>query len=508
MPSNSTFLPLYNNPLHQTTLHYSQSGALGNTIPPSDLYVNKQATFKRKSSLKVTTNVGNNLENTTSTLLKHVRWNTPDSETVPLSYNFSDLSLTPHSAVPHNAQYLNEGALLPEQSQEVPPAETSCKPDIVVFTAYKPIHANQSRNDITRANIRHLLKKISFDHALAQSSSDLPNINLSSQLAAKGTHPEGQPHGLDEYVPASASPLSHLQPQNSSLIPLPKEHNQLYPPTSSRLPPSRGPDNHALSIGHGDHSVRAPDDSSLFHQSNQANGLGVYNINEMDMGKVKNQKINSTGEQEPNNHRDSTILKTSSTSRTPPTAPRPLVSQGVSHEYHTVKFQVARRTGGMVGMNKQGISSEGTTAHAGTKRKRHCNNLDIPDRPGKATRRDKGEQPESRTGHAPETSNTSSERSEPHALRAAGQSLQESARLLPSLRDMGKIDRRNYDNLINTLSTIKTNQGHRDLTPRMLKETKLAKELYKFVDQSSTSPESTLAIEIYTHWRCTFGDRL
>jgi hypothetical protein len=162
MLSNSTFLPLYNNPLHQSTLHYSQtttsfqSGALAagslsyssgssnfplttpailsshshqNNIPASDPHFNKQATFKRKSSLKVkniimlittnppinfqgTINVGDILDEPKPSSVKQVRWKTPGLEnTAPLSTALSGLSLTPQ-----DAEHYNKGTLFPVSS--------------------------------------------------------------------------------------------------------------------------------------------------------------------------------------------------------------------------------------------------------------------------------------------------------------------------------------------------------------------------------------------------------
>ena len=189
-----------------------------------------------------------------------------------------------------------------------------------------------------------------------------------------------------------------------------------------------------------------------------------------------------------------------------------------SHKHDNIRFQVAKRTG----KSNQGISREGTTAwHTSTKRKRN-HELDTLDRPAKATRKDDdGER--RRMGHAPEAPNTSSLVSDAYTSTNAGHHDQhESMFPLPPLskfgiiqwanqlgssaylRDMGKADRKVYNSLIETLSRIKLYKDHRTLTPKMLKETKLAVEVHKFVDQSSDSPESTLANEIYAHWQSTF----
>jgi hypothetical protein len=313
--------------------------------------------------------------------------------------------------------------VIKEKSQYLPLAETSCKPTIVAFTAHKPIHASQSWNDITRANLRHLLKRLSPDPATAQSLSGPQDTNLPSHPAAKGTHPKVQLYGTHTHIPVSASPLS--APQRQSLdIPL------------------------LISDGY----------------------------------------------------------RTSLSSSCPPTAAQPLVSEQASH---TMKSQVAR-TGRSPVKSSQGIQSEDMMAHAGMKRKRE--NSGTVDHPAKVTRMD--DKPVSCISYAPE------------ALNTGPQDQQKSVHPLPPLskfavyhwanhidsaaylRDMGKPNGKVYNSLIDTLSAIKAYQDHRELTPSLLKETNLAVQLQKFVDQSSNSPESRLATEICTHWRSTFGDKL
>jgi hypothetical protein len=215
-----------------------------------------------------------------------------------------------------------------------------------------------------------------------------------------------------------------------------------------------------------------------------------------------------------------TNVKKSSTSSSPPTIAQPLVSQQALHsDEHDIL--IARS-----GKSRQGTPSEGSTAHTSMKRKRNHGH-DTLNHPAKVTRRENdGEMLKSHMGQAPETPNTVSppnKCSEPHNTNTARHHSQhESVHPLPPLskfaviqwanqlgssaylRDMGKADRRNYIMLIDTLSAVNTHRDHQSLTLKMLKETKLAMEVHKFVDHRSYSPESTLADEIYTHWQSKF----
>ena len=330
----------------------------------------------------------------------------------------------------------------------------SGKPAIMALTTHKPARGVESWNDITRANLHHLLRRLSPDYTLAQTPSN--------------PHP---PAVAPAEKPLSKSDIRDCAPESTFPNLNPSRHSKI---SKDSQPPSSGP---SLSKGSCDHPVT----------------IGGR--------KGEQEKVESSRGQEP---KDKTSLKISRSS--PPTTTQPLISLP-NHEHDGRNLQVARRSG----KSNHGISW-GVT-HTSTKRKRD-DELDTVDRPAKATRRDDDGERQS-VGHAPEAPNTSSLPSEPHIPRQHGQHksplskfgvIQWANQLGSSayLRNMGKADGKVYNSLIDTLSTIESYKDHRALTLKMLKETKLAVELHKFVDQGSDSPESTLANEIYAHWQSKF----
>jgi len=244
---------------------------------------------------------------------------------------------------------------------------------------------------------------------------------------------------------------------------------------------------HAIPISHGSGYSMTTTNGPMHHQAApQANTSEA-------MGKLESRIL-----KERNSVKKS---KSSYYSFSPATAAYPVIT---SNEQNISTSQVANPTSGTAKEPVGDLTSEGTMGYTGERRKRKCENPDNFDRSSKVTRRidDDGKsstQEVPNADHAPPT-----KRSELHTSSSSEiHSLQRSPRHpLPSLRDWGKFDAVVHTRLVETLAKIKRCQDHHFLTPRMLKESKLFLEVDKFVDQS------TLANEICSHWRSTFGDKL
>lgn len=215
------------------------------------------------------------------------------------------------------------------------------------------------------------------------------------------------------------------------------------------------------------------------------------------------------------------------------TATRPTIPQVALPIHDAMISQVAKKTGGMGRKNSPEISTEEPRSYVGMKRRRNDETCDSIIHPFKVARGDTNDQklshhtsysPEAQTrySHLPHMRHSdlhnTSHHSHQESMHIPSTNLKLNKFTIVSwanqlcsaayLRDMGKSSGKVYNNLVGLLSTIKTQQDHPELTLRMLMETKLAMQIRRFVDHTSSSPESVLANEIDGHWQNIFGENL